>query len=1179
MTGTEIAKKALLLRTQYKYLYGAKGEMCDSAHIQSLINAYPGYFDTQAKRDLALTKSGYNCADCSGYVCICYGFSPMWTGLLHDRASEKHPLVCENGTWVSTAGPIPIGAILWKNGHVGIYVGGQYVVEARSEQYDVTLNSMEGRGFTKVLMFSSVTYAENTNDVLVSTNESFSGYIPWEGKIINTLEVTPVTSPTAGSLAAVGFGPLHNGDGILVTDEYGSFYQVKNSNGFVGYLYKMFVGNLHSTQYNNIMAEWKAILNGPTSNVNIRTEPSTSSNTHSVVPMLPNGSEVTVVGQTIGTDDGRLWYYIRFLGQYHGYVRGDLLYRKEEGVDEGTYFAWIGVANSTTGTVNIRSLPSVASDLSTLHAPLSNGDQVTVVRETLANDGYRWYAVEIDGVRVGYCRSDLIRTGSFSQYVEWDGTINAPSGGANLRSGAGTGFSAITGSPYVNGTLLRVTGEVVGTDGYVWYKVVANQTLIGYCRGDFIKTTNDYPRWSGEVDTPTPNLNVGTGAGTSYLQLSACPSIPKGERVEVHSQTLGEDLSIWYKIWIRGDYYGFVKGEFIRPITNTSYAVWIGVASSQTGTVNVREEPTTNSPTISGHSSMQNGEQFDVIGEVSGTDGYVWYRVRILGIYLGYVRSDLVSHSVPAPTTHGYAQWLGFVQGLGNAQSVNMRSDAGTSYTVVENLLNNTEVMVIGTKNGADGYVWYQVAHNSNYGYIRNDLVHPAQSNGSSPYTVTSFVANGVMERDDYLYEYPAYFGETYRALPRGEYVSITQKIYSQEYGSYYRVTAEDQSVGYARLGKVRVFPYTSDCSLLNENHDYDYPEYNSLRECKKCGAHIKYTKPQKLGNIDEENIYPDHPASDFYGQSDPDHVNRSPYIRFTDFIGIIEEIELGIYHNTPVIGDELMISNEEVVRIICGLSRVCHYDDLEWRITVNNLFHFTQYSCDDIGRISDQLKEKVKLFFTAYNSKTYSPKVIVENIAGEPIEIIDWKHLMATTEAYMFHEWIPDFWAGWGADFVTLCEDIDQSPYLDKETIAIQLMGGSSKFPYEDLLADTDAIALSKYLSEHLNDAYNVHFVSEALTYYWQNNLYKRKANLIEDIMEGPQLALSTKILADKILERCEEPLLVTVMTPSGEYYSEGNLFEVKAFLHPVLGAPSKEAGALAFAKYLLSDTGDLRR
>ena len=786
MTGTEIAKKALLLRTQYKYLYGAKGEMCNTAHIQSLINAYPGYFSTPEIQALALAKVGYNCADCSGYVCICYGFSPMWTGLLHDRASERHPLVCENGTWVSTAGPIPIGAILWKNGHVGIYVGGQYVVEARSEQYDVTLNSMEGRGFTKVLMFSGVTYAENTNDVLVSTNESFSGYIPWEGTIINTLEVTPVTSPTAGSLAAVGFGPLHNGDGLLVTDEYGNFYQVKNSNGFTGYLYKTYVGNLHSTQYNNIMAEWKAILNGPTSNVNIRTEPSTSSNTHSVVPMLPNGSEVTVVGQTIGTDDGRLWYYIRFLGQYHGYVRGDLLYRREEGVDEGTYFAWIGVANSTTGTVNIRSLPSVASDLSTLHAPLSNGDQVTVVGETLANDGYRWYAVEIDGVRVGYCRSDLIRTGSISQYVEWDGSIDAPSGGANLRSGAGTGFSAITGSPYVNGTLLRVTGEAVGTDGYVWYKVVANQTLTGYCRGDFIKTTNDYPRWSGEVDTPTPNLNVRTGAGTSYPQLSACPSIPKGERVEVHSQTLGEDLSIWYKIWIRGSYYGFVKGEFIRPVTNTSYAVWIGVASSQTGTVNVREEPTINSPTISGHSSMQNGEQFDVIGEVSGTDGYIWYLVRILGIYQGYVRSDLVSHNVPSPTVHGYAEWTGFVLGLGNAQSVNMRADAGTNYVVVENLLNYTEVTVIGTKNGADGYLWYQVAHNSNYGYIRNDLVHPAQSNGSSPYTVTSFAANGVMERDDYLYEYPAYFGETYRALPRGEYVSITQKIYSQEYACFH---------------------------------------------------------------------------------------------------------------------------------------------------------------------------------------------------------------------------------------------------------------------------------------------------------------------------------------------------------------------------------------------------------
>ncbi len=1101
----------------------------------------------------------------------------MWTGLLHDRASEKHPLVCENGTWVSTAGPIPIGAILWKNGHVGIYVGGQYVVEARSEQYDVTLNSMDGRGFTKVLKFSGVTYAENTNDVLVTSNESFNGYIPWEGKIINTLEATPLAYPTAGSLAAVGFGPLHNGDGILVTDEYGSFYQVKNSNGFVGYLYKMFVGNLHSTQYNNIMAEWKAILNGPTSNVNIRMEPSTASNTHSVVPMLPNGSEVTVVGQTIGTDDGRLWYYIRFLGQYHGYVRGDLLYRKEEGVDEGTYFAWIGVANSTTGTVNIRSLPSVASDLSTLHAPLSNGDQVTVVGETLANDGYRWYAVEIDGVRVGYCRSDLIRTGSISQYVEWDGSIDAPSGGANLRSGAGTGFSAIAGSPYVNGTLVRVTGEAVGTDSYVWYKVVANQTLTGYCRGDFIKTTNDYPRWSGEVDTPTPNLNVRTGAGTSYPQLSACPSIPKGERVEVHSQTLGEDLSIWYKIWIRGSYYGFVKGEFIRPVTNTSYAVWIGVASSQTGTVNVREEPTTNSPTISGHSSMQNGEQFDVIGEVSGTDGYVWYRVRILGIYLGYVRSDLVSHSVPAPTTHGYAQWLGFVQGLGNAQSVNMRSDAGTSYTVVENLLNNTEVMVIGTKNGADGYVWYQCEHNGLYGYIRNDLVHPVATSSSSPYTVISFAANGVMERDDYLYEYPAFFGETYRALPRGEYVSITQKIYSQEYGSYYRVEAEDQSVGYVRLGKVRVFPYTTDCSLLNESHDLTYPDYDSVYECSKCGNHVKYTKPAKMPvELDPECVFPACPIADFYPDSYPlfGLVSKTPYVSFSGFISILYDIESAIYNYWDSTGNNYMMTNTSMFRMISGLSRVGKYDSYKWQATVG---HFYPYSISDLGPLSETLEKKVKLFFIDYDADSPSPKVIIENCNGAPIELIDWKHLMATTEGYLFHPSnIADFWSGWGGDFATLCDDI-QNAGSDKMTEAIRLMGDSQhRFSFEDLIADSDAIGLSKYLAQHLNDSYDTHFVSNAVVYYYQNKVDYRRTEIIEDIMGETPLSLNSNILAQGILVKCANTYLIGLFTENG-YETWGDIYTLLVENHPTVEA--KRAGALAFAKYLLSDEDNLRK
>ena len=771
--------------------------------------------------------------------------------------------------------------------------------------------------------------------------------------------------------------------------------------------------------------------------------------------------------------------------------------------------------------------------------------------------------------------SDLIRTGSVSQYVEWDGSIDAPSGGANLRSGAGTGFGVISGSPYVNGTLVRVTGEVVGTDGYVWYKVVANQILTGYCRGDFIKTTNDYPRWSGEVDTPTPNLNVRTGAGTSYPQLSACPSIPKGERVEVHSQTLGEDLSIWYKIWIRGSYYGFVKGEFIRPITNTSYAVWIGVASSQTGTVNVREEPTTNSPTISGHSSMQNGEQFDVIGEVSGTDGYSWYLVRILGIYQGYVRSDLVSHNIPSPTVHGYAEWTGFVLGLGNAQSVNMRADAGTNYVVVENLLNYTEVTVIGTKNGADGYVWYQVEHNGLYGYIRNDLVHPVATS-SSPYTVTSYTVNGVMETGDYLYEYPAAFGESLQYLPRGEYVTISQKVTSQEYGSYYRIMTEDQSLGYVPQIRVRVFPYTTDCLSLNESHDYDYSEYNSLRECKKCGEHIKYTKPQKItADWYPEHIYPDYPASGFYEQKNPNYVGESPYIRFDDLSDIISDMETALYNNSPRVEDVPIISNTKVVRTICGLARAGKYDDEIWKVTVGYLPTALSYSIIDLGPISDDLEEKVKLFFTAYNKDNPSPKVIVENMLGETVELIDWKHFMASMEAYLFDSPVPSFWAGWGADFATFCEDIDNSQVTEKRISAINLMGGSSRFSYEDILADADAIGFSSYISNDIDGPYVQHFLSSALNSYWQNRLWHRRTLMIEDIQEGLHetipLTNNTQSLAEDI-ENKSKTFATSIPW--------GNVFQVYFTLKgkDIPSDEAIEAGAMAFAKYLLSDSGNLR-
>lgn len=50
MTGTEAALAARKYANAYKYIYGAKGELCSSAHIEDLIAQSPAYFSDAQKK-------------------------------------------------------------------------------------------------------------------------------------------------------------------------------------------------------------------------------------------------------------------------------------------------------------------------------------------------------------------------------------------------------------------------------------------------------------------------------------------------------------------------------------------------------------------------------------------------------------------------------------------------------------------------------------------------------------------------------------------------------------------------------------------------------------------------------------------------------------------------------------------------------------------------------------------------------------------------------------------------------------------------------------------------------------------------------------------------------------------------------------------------------------------------
>ena len=94
---------------------------------------------------------------------------------------------------------------------------------------------------------------------------------------------------------------------------------------------------------------------------------------------------------------------------------------------------------------------------------------------------------------------------------------------------------------------------------------------------------------------------------------------------------------------------GFTPGKTIKvkqtvttggTATNT-YTRWTGVVTASE--LNVRVKPGVNEAQLSTYPILKKGNQVDVIGESTGSDGDLWYHIRIAGKYLGYVHSDYLA--------------------------------------------------------------------------------------------------------------------------------------------------------------------------------------------------------------------------------------------------------------------------------------------------------------------------------------------------------------------------------------------------------------------------------------------------------------------------------------------------------------------------------------------------------
>lgn len=135
------------------YVYGTKGEVLTQDKINWLASSYPSTF-TSSYIKKAKKFIGKQCTDCSGLISWYTGVVLSSSGL-YSKAKEKHP--------ISEINKAPKGAILWKSGHVGIYIGDGKCIEAKGIDYGTKESNVSNCGFKYYLIMDFIDYGEGSN--------------------------------------------------------------------------------------------------------------------------------------------------------------------------------------------------------------------------------------------------------------------------------------------------------------------------------------------------------------------------------------------------------------------------------------------------------------------------------------------------------------------------------------------------------------------------------------------------------------------------------------------------------------------------------------------------------------------------------------------------------------------------------------------------------------------------------------------------------------------------------------------------------------------------------------------------------------------------------------------------------------------------------------------------------
>lgn len=224
----------------------------------------------------------------------------------------------------------------------------------------------------------------------------------------------------------------------------------------------------------------------------------------------------------------------------------------------------------------------------------------------------------------------------------------------------------------------------------------------------------------------------------------------------------------------------FLKSAVRLTVVSTAFTLLLGmgVSAAQTATVDasslrLRSEANTSSSTLK---YLSNGAKLDVLQTLDG-----WYKVSYNGT-TGFVSADYVKVSGTVGT------------GKVTADVINLRSGAGTSYSVLCQLAKGKSVTVLDNMGG-----WYKVDCNGTTGYLSAEYV--SLSAGSAEQSSSSVSGSSAVVTADVI-NLRSGAGTSYsivRQLAKGTSVSILESA-----GGWYKVSA-GSSTGYLSADYVKI--------------------------------------------------------------------------------------------------------------------------------------------------------------------------------------------------------------------------------------------------------------------------------------------------------------------------------------------------------------------------------------